>query len=632
MPVYSFYGFYLKGCARIQRRAPLEKMALPLYTNICTALKGGISQTWLKELPLELQVHLMTFLDVESLECFITILDIDLAGIVQDVLENGVETKHERRTVTLRQFDNGANNSIINIVYVDGTCISELNRTITLHKPSRSINHIIITYFDNSGEYEIQDSTFLGEFIRSMNQRTSILIKDSIYVGLKRLEFDVSRISFKNVRTLEFEDCTAQEKSLMRCTDIDKIRLWNCSVFMEDSIDYDCRSINDLIVNKKRKLSLENRIINIPRVEIGTLSEANGITFNGKHLTFSMCDCDDSRSQIVGLYAPRLHSLKIKISGSLPKINDIFVPMLKKVEIDQYEMPDHIYEFSASEYSMLDSIEKLTIYSRTDLLFRANLSNLRELYTNVSESHPDIELSFPFLRCLQLILFKTEIPVIRADNLECFTIECFNSEFEANTLTRSFKLYPKLTRFSFINVDLGEFDITDALRSIADRLVFLQICKVDCLSHFNNNGVPLSLPNLASLMIGDKESNDFNLTIHAPKLSYLRIMMGKHEPNLDVHDFTMLSKLEVYATDVSIHLKNVPNLKRFVCLHRLKLLEADDLLALELLEYSETPGTGQVVQVKKMNADVKRNVFRMFAMKPRWREQLRFYDSDHHTF
>jgi hypothetical protein len=151
---------------------------------------------------------------------------------------------------------------------------------------------------------------------------------------------------------------------------------------------------------------------------------------------------------------------------------------------------------------------------------------------------------------------------------------------------------------------LGEFDITDALRAIADRLVFLEICKVDCLIHFNNNGVPLSFPNLNSLMIGDKESNDFNLTIHAPMLSYLRIMMGKHEPNLHIHDFTMLSKLEVYATDVSIHLKNVPNLKRFMCLHRLKLLKADDLLSQELLEYSRTRGVGQVVQVKKMNADV----------------------------
>jgi hypothetical protein len=401
---------------------------------------------------------------------------------------------------------------------------------------------------------------------------------------------------------------------------------------MGDSIDYDCHSINDLIVNEKRKLSLKNRRINIPRVEIGTLSEANGITFNGEHLTFSMCDCDDSRSQIIGLYAPRLHSLKIKISGSLPKINDIFVPMLKKVEIGQYEVLEPTYDFSESDYSILEPIEKLTIYSRTDLLFRANLSNLRELYTNVSKDHPDAQLQFPFLRCLQLTVYRSKVPVIRADNLECFTIECLNSEFEASTLTRSLKLYPELTRFSFINVDLGEFDITDALRSIADRLVFLEICKVDCLIHFNNNGVPLSFPNLNSLMIGDKESNNFNLTIHAPKLSYLRIMMGKHEPNLHIHDFTMLSKLEVYATDVSIHLKNVPNLKRFACLHRLKLLEADDLLALELLEYSETPGVGQVVQVMKMNADVKRNVFRRFPMKPRWREQLRFCGSDHHTF
>jgi hypothetical protein len=177
-----------------------------------------------------------------------------------------------------------------------------------------------------------------------------------------------------------------------------------------------------------------------------------------------------------------------------------------------------------------------------------------------------------------------------------------------------------------------KLDITDAIISVADRLEFLQLCKVDCLSHFNNNGVPLSFPNLTSLMVGDNELYDINLTIHAPMLSYLRIMMGQHEPTLQIHDLTMLSKLEVYATDVSIHLKNVPNLKRFACLHRLKLLEADDLLALELLEYSETPGVGQVVRAKKMNVDVKRNVFGSFRMRPRWREQLRFYDSDHHTF
>jgi hypothetical protein len=222
--------------------------------------------------------------------------------------------------------------------------------------------------------------------------------------------------------------------------------------------------------------------------------------------------------------------------------------------------------------------------------------------------------------------------VIKADDLECFTIECFNSEFETSTLTRSLKLYPKLTRFSFINLDLGKFDITDAIRSVADKLELLQLSQVDCLIHFNNNGVPLSFLNLNSLMIGDKESFEFNLTIHAPMLSYLRIMMGKQEPDLYIHDFTLLSKLEVYATDVSIHLKNVPNLKRFACLHRLKLLEADDLLALELLEYSETPGVSQVLQVKKMNADVKRNVFGRFPMTPRWHEELRYHDSDHHTF
>jgi hypothetical protein len=595
-------------------------------------MKEEMFETWLKELPLELQVHLMNFLDVEALECFITLLDIDLTGVVQDVLDNGVEAKHERQTVTLRQFDKGTSKSMINIVYMEGTYMSELNRTITLHKPSRSINHIVITYFDNLRECELQNYTFLGEFIRSMNQRTSILIKDSKYVGLKRLELDVSRISFKNVRTLEFEECTAQGKSLMRCTNIDKIRLWDCSAFIEDSIDYECNSINDLIVDEKRKLSLKNRRINIPRVEIGRLSNANNIKFNGKQLTFSMCDCDDSRSQIIGLYAPTLHSLKVKISGSLPEIHDCFVPMLKKVEIDQYEMPEHIYEFCESEYSMLEPIEKLTIYSRTDLLFRINLNNLRELYTNVSESHPNMQLRFPFLRCLQLTLFKTEVPVIRADDLECFTIECINSEFEASTLTQSMKLYPKLTRFSFINLELGMFDITDSIISAADKLEYLQICKVDCLRHFNNNEFPPSFPKLNSLVIGDKESYDFNFTVHAPMLKYLRIMMGQHGPTLQIHDFTMLSELEVYATDVTIHLKNVPNLRRIMCLHRLKLLKADDLLALELLEYSAAPGVGQVVEMKKMNVDVKRNVFGSFPMRPGWREQLRFYDSDHHTF
>jgi hypothetical protein len=607
-------------------------MAMPLDPDRCTDLKGEKSETWLKELPLELQVYLMTFLDVEALECFITLLDIDLAGIVQDVLDDGVETKHERQTVTLRQFDNDASKSVINIVYVEGAYIGGLNRTITLHKPSRSVNHIVITNFDNLREYERHSYTFLREFIRSMNQGTSILIKDSGYVGLKHLEFDVSRVSFKNVRTLEFRECTARGKSLMRCTDIDKIRLWDCSAFTEDSIDYECHSIHDLVVNEQRKLSLQNKIINIERVDIGPLSEANRITFNGKHLTLSMVDCYDSRSQIIALYAPRLHSLHIKISGSLPKIKDIFVPMLKKVEIDQYEMPDHIYDFCDSDYSVLEPIEKLTIYSRTDLLFRANLNNLRELYANVSKSHPDMHLRFPFLRCLQIALFKTKVPLIKADDLECLTIECVNSEFETDTLTRSLKLYPKLTRLSFINMKSGKFDITDALRSVADKLEFLQICKDDCLIHFNNSGVPLSFLNLNSLMIGDKESYDFNLTIHAPMLSYLRIMMGQHEPTLQIHDLTMLSKLEVYATDVTIHLRNVPNLKRFTCLHRLKLLKANDLPALELLEYSETPGVDQVVQARKMNVNVKRNIFEAFPMRPRWREELQYYDSDHHTF
>jgi hypothetical protein len=379
-------------------------------------------------------------------------------------------------------------------------------------------------------------------------------------------------------------------------------------------------------------VSLKNRAISIPKAEIGRLSEANNIKFNGRQLTFSMCDCDDSRSQIIGLYAPTFHSLKVKISGSLPKINDFFVPRLKKVEIDQYEMPEHIYKFCESEYSMLELIEKLTIYSRTDLLFRINLNNLRELYTNISESHPDMQLRFPFLRCLQLTLYKTKVPVIKADNLECFTIECINSDFEASTLTQSLKLYPKMTRFSFINLELRKFDIKDAIRSVADKLELLQLSQVDCLIHFNNNGIPLSFPNLNSLMIGDKESFDFNLTIHAPMLSYLGIMMGQHEPALQIRDLTMLSKLEVYATDVTIHLKNVPNLTRILCLHRLNLLKADHLRALELLEYSAAPGVGQVMEVNIMNIDLKLNIFGSFPMTPGWREQLRFYDSDHHTF
>jgi hypothetical protein len=93
----------------------------------------------------------------------------------------------------------------------------------------------------------------------------------------------------------------------------------------------------------------------------------------------------------------------------------------------------------------------------------------------------------------------------------------------------------------------------------------------------------------------------------------------------------MIPKLQVYAVDVTIHLKNLPNLKRFICLRRLKLLKAHALQALELFEYSKTRGVG-VVKVKKMNVDVKRDVFGKFPMKPRWREQLRLYYSDHHTF
>jgi hypothetical protein len=109
-------------------------MVVPIDANKDTNLKGERSQTWLEELPLELQVHLMTFLDVEALECFITLLDIDLAGIVQDVLDDAVETKHDRQTVTLPQFDNGASKSIINIIYIERAYIGGLNRTITLQK------------------------------------------------------------------------------------------------------------------------------------------------------------------------------------------------------------------------------------------------------------------------------------------------------------------------------------------------------------------------------------------------------------------------------------------------------------------------------------------------------------------
>jgi hypothetical protein len=133
-------------------------------------------------------------------------------------------------------------------------------------------------------------------------------------------------------------------------------------------------------------------------------------------------------------------------------------PNVEKIEIDQYEILEPTYEFSESDYFMLEPIEKLTIYSRIDLLFRADLNNLKELYTNVSKDYPDTQLQFPFLRCPQQTLHKTKVPV-KADNVECFTIECFNSGSEAITLSSSLKLYPKLKRFSFINMASGKFGI-----------------------------------------------------------------------------------------------------------------------------------------------------------------------------
>jgi hypothetical protein len=267
-----------------------------------THLRTKREITWLEDLPLELQIHLMTLLFVNDLENFILFLDIPLNDVVQYVLGDNVSTKCNLSKVMLRDLDDKVHIPGINIVQVLKSPL--LDKNVALLNASESINHTILRNFDNLYEIplleEKKTQCSLGKFIKSMSPNTRIFIKYSGNIYLRHLDMVLSRIHFQNVENLVLFDHTSDEKPLMKLNSIRSVNISWCSGIGYDYIDFESNSISKLeIVSKleirgsnERKLTLNHKVININGCDLETFYEVCDIVFNGKLLT---CECATER-------------------------------------------------------------------------------------------------------------------------------------------------------------------------------------------------------------------------------------------------------------------------------------------------------------------------------------------------
>jgi hypothetical protein len=396
-------------------------------------------------------------MDGESLERLCTVMDVDLSGVVQYVVDVSMG-KEPGRTKIVRELAHLKNNhSMINLVYISS--FESLNVDEALSLLSHSINHVYITGLEITSEDQYQDlKQQLTKFLNNSSLHTMVTICDCIGVIIQDVKIDPSRLKFKNLRSLELENCclVKPDATFLELHAVERLSLVDCTSNLLKTIDFTWGRPKFIRLCQMRTSGLfdEDMVMRAKHIDVQCLDveQVRGVEeliFEGFFLNLLMAQ-GEQKKIISNIRAPRLRSLDIICTGSIPSIKRLYAPMLNGVIIKEGRELLLNDSIEPTEWIFLSDIRLLKLCYVTVHLYHLRFAKLEKLIMYIGENIRDVPNDFPMLKTLWINLAAgaDRAPKIRADKLLHLRIYYrSNVQFDASSLIPTLAQYPRLDQF-----------------------------------------------------------------------------------------------------------------------------------------------------------------------------------------
>jgi hypothetical protein len=423
-----------------------------LWKNPTPRIKGRPirGRFWLRELPVELLVHIMTFLRRKNLETLISTLDMDFTGIVRYVVDTPSAVRSSKvRTVKLESLDHDIKKSMINIVVIKNA--NKLDTDLTMRYVAGSFNLFCISNVKVNMEYPL---------VLRENMLEKLLIANSVCKRPTALEVtnsdelevrhrDVTRTSFRNINSLVFMCCKVTEGSLQFITSNVKIlELFWCSgrIIHPKTFRHADGMRHDSILRDISINAGEVRIIG---------SELRSLIFNGTVLRHFSLKKNKKTLALTKVWAPKLFELSMRFYNFFPIVMDFYAPLLTNVKF--FKCPEQSEPFSfnndtqdtPNRYHFLRNVKTLELRFFWEPLYKVEFKWLCTLTLHLHKNLVPVQNDFPRLESFNVHLLEEVdmVPIIRAENLNCLNLVYYKN-LTVWTFSRARISYPRLLRFS----------------------------------------------------------------------------------------------------------------------------------------------------------------------------------------
>jgi hypothetical protein len=406
---------------------------------------------------MEIQIKVMSHMDGESVEKLIKIMDMDLPGVVQYVLDSPTSIKPGRVQMIHKLDQLKDSHSMINLVYM--LSFSSFNVDETSDLFSSSISHVVISGLKIvSGDQHQDLKQKLTKFLNNVSLRTTVTISSCFKVIVQDVSIDPSRLTFKNLEILELENCTFVKRgtTFLELQSVNRLFLADCTRDLLEMINFTWGRPKFIRLSQTRTnglydegMVLRSRHIDVQWLDVELVRGIEELTFEGWFLNLLMAQSEQKKI-ISNIRAPRLRTLDIICTGSIPSIKRFYAPKLTTVYIKEGRAQLINDSFDANDWLFLSDIRVLRLYCVTVHLYHLRFLKLEKLVIYIKDNIKDVPLDFPMLETLEFNLSSRaeRPPKIKADrllNLSIFYTR--NVRFDASILIPTLDRYPRLEHF-----------------------------------------------------------------------------------------------------------------------------------------------------------------------------------------
>jgi hypothetical protein len=410
---------------------------------------------WIKELPLELLIKVMSSLLREDLESLISVLHIDFTGVVQYIEDTpSIWSRHYKlRNISLKDLDHKRNKSMMNIVIIKNPGILDVERMARRLSGSTNLFVLSNVKVDMTVQFVFLPN-ILEKLLHPNSCRRSgpFQISDSDKL---RVRFrDVSQAHFNNINELLLVRCKVGGGSQQfTISNVKVLHLVACS---RKIIQYHASEYGNRDDIPTADFLLRGLYINCPQLIISDCDVKNSV-LKGTSLTLFSDPGEQKPLTISKVRAPKLCDLKIEFYNLPPVVTDFYVPKLKNVEILKYHMnwfPQPASSNSAQtgieNYQYLHGVEGLKLRFFWEPLYEVEFKSLFTLTLYMHKNLGPLKNEFPTLERLYIFLMEDadQVPEIKAKNLIKLTISS-SRNLGIWTRDQARRRYPQLISFSY---------------------------------------------------------------------------------------------------------------------------------------------------------------------------------------